>query len=441
MEDGDFRLIRTAVIGAGWAGATTALMLARAGIHVSVFDAAKIAGGRARKVEQDDRTFDNGQHLLLGAYDRSTALIGSLHHCIDEVLLRLSLTLRTAPGSRMTLDMAAPDLPAPLHLLAAIGSASGLSFHDKLKMISWAKRHLGKQPVQSGVTVAHLISDQPEIARRLLWEPLCVAALNTPATAASATVFVEVLRRAFTSHRRASDLLVPRVDLSTLLPAPALAEVRTYGNDVFLSTPVFAVTQDSSGVAVATRAGTQRFDRVVIATGPQHVSRLLAAEPGADSLVRALRSLDYEPITTLHFEFVCVSPDIDESHIMLMLDGEPGQWLFWQRQRNGHWRASVVISAHRRDEDVADLPAKTLSQLRQSYQLPEPVWFRAITEKRATYACTPEQNQLLAALPKQIGNLLLAGDWCVPELPATLEAAVISGENAAAAIIKSVRHG
>lgn len=441
MENGNFHMIRVAVIGAGWAGAAAAVVLARAGISVAVFEAAKVAGGRARKVEQGVRTFDNGQHLLLGAYDRSVALISSLHPCIDDVLLRLPLTLRTAPFSRLGLGIAAPNLPAPLHLLAAIGGASGLSISDKLMMISWTKRYLGGQVVPPEATVADLIADQPEAARHLLWEPLCIAALNTSAMTASAVVFVEILRRAFSGHPRASDLLIPRVDLSVLLPEPALIEVGECGNDVFLSTPVTKVMPNESGVAVVTNQSAQFFDRVVIATGPQHVSRLLETEPTAAPLVHALRELTYEPITTIHFEFVCATPDIDTSSPMFMLDGEPGQWLFWQRRSNGQWRASVVISAHHRNDTDTVLSLKALAQLRRSYQLPDPVWFRAITEKRATYSCTPAQTRLLASLPKKIGQLMLAGDWCVPELPATLEAAVISGENAAKSIINDVRYG
>lgn len=441
LENGHFRVIRTAVIGAGWAGATTALILARAGVSVTVFEASKVAGGRARRIDHDDRVFDNGQHLLLGAYGRSISMIESLHTRADDVLLRLPLTLRSAPSSRVPLGMIAPDISAPLHLLAAIAGASGLSTTDKMKTIWWAKRHLGNHSVSRDLTVAELIADQPEAVRKLLWEPLCVAALNTLAESASAAVFIEVLRRAFTSHSHASDLLVPRVNLSALLPEPALAEVSARGHEVFHSTPVVAVMQDDSGVAVEMRSGSKRFDCAVIATGPQHVSRLLATDPAAEPIVRALHDVHYEPITTLHFEFVCTSPNVDITNPMLMLDGEPGQWLFWQRQANGHWRASVVISAHHRDDESVGLSSKALAQLRRSYQLPNPVWFRTITEKRATYACTPSQARSLAALPKQAGKLLFAGDWCVPELPATLEAAVISGENAATKIISGAMHG
>ncbi len=427
-------MTRVAVIGAGWAGASAALTLARAGMRVTVYEATKTAGGRARVVAKDGRCFDNGQHLLLGAYVRSLAMINSLHASMDDVVLRLPLGLATAPGMASTLHLQAPDAVAPLHLLIAIATARGLSIIDKLATLAWAAQHLREQSRSDDETVSSLLAEQPESARRLLWEPLCIAALNTPPEVASARVFLEVMRRAFMGDKRGSDLIIPRTDLSQLLPAPALAEVARLGGEVHFGSPVLSTVQKAGDASVTARDEVSTFDHVIIATGPQHVSRLLSIEPAGDAVATALAELTYEPITTLHFEFAWVMPNVVCG--MLMLNNEPGQWLFWQQLSNGFWRASVVISAHHRAQHEDALEAATLAQLRRSFRLPEPVWHVVVAEKRATYSCTPRQVRLLESLPKQIGKLLFAGDWCFPELPATLEAAVISGEAAARLVLK-----
>lgn len=432
-------MTRVAVIGAGWAGAAAALTLARAGVRVTVFEATKTVGGRARAIDKDGLRFDNGQHLLLGAYTRSLTLIGTLHESIDNAILRLPLGLNCAPGLASSLHMRAPNAPAPLHLLLAIATARGLSVGDKFSTIIWAAQTLGARVIADSATVSEIIAQQPESARRLLWEPLCIAALNTPPVVASARVFVEVLRRAFTDDTRASDLVIPRIDLSQLLPEPAMAEVAKLGGKIHLASPVLSVSQNDATASVAVRDDIHEFDRVVIATGPQHVSRLLGDAPAAATIGRSLSDLKYEPITSLHLEFCWVNPSVAVG--MLMLDAGPGQWLFWRQLSTGHWRASVVISAHHRTQCEADLTTATLAQLRRSYQLPEPTWHIVVTEKRATYACTPGQTRMLAALPKRIGKLLFAGDWCYPELPATLEAAVISGEDAARSILNDATGG
>jgi hydroxysqualene dehydroxylase len=432
-ERGKVASLNTVIIGAGWAGCAAALTLARAGAHVTVFEAAKIAGGRARRVEKDGRAFDNGQHLLLGAYERSLAMIHSLHGArVDEVIDQRSLALVAAPGNATQVAVRAGNLPAPLHLLVAMLTAKGLSFAEKLRVCAWcAKTLYGNfdESQSATMTVAELIREQPRVARLWLWEPLCVAALNTPAERASACVFVEVLRRAFLGSKQASEMVIPRVDLTALLPDPALAEVTQLGGDVRLGVAVNSVESVDGKVKVSTRAGDEFFDHIIIATGPQHIERLFSLSPNLTEAYAKLFNLSYEPISTLHYEFLAgVDP---ESSPMLMLDGEPGQWLFTHRLAGGRVRASVVISAHHRNESAEDLLRDGLAQLRRSFALPNPAWQQAVTEKRATYSCAPQQSALLKTLPKSIGNIHFAGDWCVPELPATLESAIIAGERAA----------
>ncbi len=429
-------MMRVAVIGAGWAGASAALVLARAGIHVTVFEANSVAGGRARVIEKSGHMFDNGQHLLLGAYERSLAMIDSLHAAGVSPYLRLPLMLQSAPKAVQALSLVAPKLPAPLHLLAAIVTAKGLNFSEKVAATSWAARHLRSGSVSAATTVSQLVEEQPPRVRQILWEPLCIAALNTPPNVASASVFAEVLKRSFTGDARGSDLIIPRVNLTALLPEPALDAVRSLGGEVNQSTYVTSVSMSTSNASVTCRdESTQAFDFLIMATGPQHLPRLLSEIPTAYTAVESLRTLIYEPITTLHFDFAYVGLGLNDQAPMRMLDGSPGQWVFWHPLANGHWRASVVISADHRSGDESSLLNATLSQIGKSYALPTPTWQFVVTEKRATYSCTPQQCRILTDLPKRSGRLFFAGDWCVPELPATLEAAVISGERAAQKII------
>ncbi len=65
--------VKVAVIGAGWAGMAAAIAHTQAGRQVTVFEAARTVGGRARAVpgalpDGTPVTLDNGQHILIGAY-------------------------------------------------------------------------------------------------------------------------------------------------------------------------------------------------------------------------------------------------------------------------------------------------------------------------------------------------------------------------------------
>ena len=61
--------MKVAVIGAGWAGLAAAVRLAEMGVEVVLFEAGRVAGGRARSLEANGfAMLDNGQHLLIDGY-------------------------------------------------------------------------------------------------------------------------------------------------------------------------------------------------------------------------------------------------------------------------------------------------------------------------------------------------------------------------------------
>jgi uncharacterized protein with NAD-binding domain and iron-sulfur cluster len=117
-----------------------------------------------------------------------------------------------------------------------------------------------------------------------------------------------------------------------------------------------------------------------------------------------------------------------------------GQFVFDRGQLDSSQAGllAVVISASG-DAAALSQPALTAAiaaQLAQVFGRPElaqPSWARVITEKRATYACTPglARPGNATALP----GLWLAGDYTAGDYPATLEGAARSGTAAAKGIL------
>ncbi|MCX7220111.1 MAG: FAD-dependent oxidoreductase, partial [Burkholderiales bacterium] len=297
---------KIAVIGAGWAGCSAATHLTELGHQVTLIEAARTLGGRARRVELHDHALDNGQHILLGAYSETLALMKTLG--IDSASALLTLPLQMCyPSTESGMHFVAPKLPAPLHLLIALLKAKGLSRADKLSLarFSTTARWMDWQ-LHQDCSVSELLQrfDQTEKLCRLMWVPLCIAALNTPPERASAQIFLNVLRDSLGAKRAASDMLIPRADLSSLLPEAAARQVQQNGGQVLLGNAVKSLTlntdqrwqcEDShSDPALA-----QNWDAIIIATDAEHAKRLLATIDHKEFPAPSISSnFSYEPITT-----------------------------------------------------------------------------------------------------------------------------------------------
>lgn len=472
---------RVAVVGAGWAGLAAAVALHDRGYAVTVLEAGHTPGGRARRVTHADfdLPLDNGQHILLGAYGDTLALMRRLGCDPERLLARLPLALASLDGA---FRLRAPRLPAPLHAAFALVTARGLDGRARmaaLRLMRALQRAQWQLPAADSVADLLARHGQPESAVRWLWEPLCLAALNTPVAQADAQLFAHVLRDSLAGARAASDLLLPRVDLSALWPdaAATLCDVR-YG------VTVRQVEPRADGV----RIDGAPYDAAILAVPPANAARLLGAALG-DSLGRAddsspgngtaarqalprpeadtaarpaqlgsgadlaarLSGFEYSPIATLNLR-LAAPWRLPMPMMMLREDaarGHDGQWLFDRAALAGdtsRGELSIVVSAAARladrlaREDRAAAVAPLIDQVREQAArgglppLPAIAHAELLVDKRATFLATPELARPGNATPWPA--LCLAGDWTDTGYPAVLEGAVRSGQRAAALLAR-----
>ena len=422
-RDGSRR--RVGVIGGGWAGLAAAIEATRLGHAVTLFDMAPQLGGRSRGI--GTAGLDNGQHILIGAYTATLALMRHIGVDLNLALIRTPLRISYPDGSGLKLRAGSPLLSFARAVLAQRSWPWPARVHLLTAATGWSLRGFR---CDAALTVAALTAHLPRIVRDELVDPLCVAALNTPATHASATVFLRVLKDALFSGAGSADLLLPRICLSALFPEPGQHWLERAGASIRLSHRVQSLRRAEAGWQL----DNENFDAVVLATPPQEAARLTRAIAPAWSTSAA--ALHFEPIVTVYLRSAAVR--LPEPMLALRSDAlHPAQFMFDRGQLGGPpGLLAFVISgaADWVEQGTAATLQATLAQAQSvlatlgyppTLRL-EPV--QVVVEKRATFRCTPGLAR--PAMNIEAG-LTAAGDHIDGPYPATLEGAVRSGLRAA----------
>jgi len=400
------------VIGAGVAGLAAALDLARAGQRVTLHEATPGAGGRARALP--DGT-DNGTHALLGANRAALRFLDSIGGRDGWV--------EPEPLGLPVLDLG--DHSARLVSLSPLGwgraerRPPGMTLGGLFTLLRLALPGAER-------TVAVAFAHHPALHRSLI-EPLTVAALNTPTNEASTRLLGTVVRRL--ARPGAARLYVAANGLGPDMIAPALATLACHGVTVRTGARLRALVVRDGRLA-ALDFGDQTLtlepgDAAVLALPPWEAARLL---PEIEV------PLSHAPILNLHFA--------QESEGPVRFLGLLGAMAQWVLVRPGGVSVTVSAADAAVGLDADEATARIWPEVREAalrFRLPgewpiasPPV--RAVRERRAT----PRHGVGPRPQPprRPLENLALAGDWTLPALPATIEAAVLSGEAASRALQK-----
>jgi squalene-associated FAD-dependent desaturase len=389
------------VVGAGLAGLAAACALTAAGRHVTLFEAAQAAGGRARSYYDPvlAHRIDNGNHLFLSGNRAAMEFltrIGSLDTLAgpeNPVFPFIDLTSNTGWTLRLNRSR------LPWWILVPSRRVPGTKISDYAALLKL--RRAGPATL-----VAPLLEKSGALYTRFL-EPLAISALNTMPDIAAAAPLRAVISETVERGGQNSIPRFARDGLSESFIDPALTWLRAQGATIHL------------GHRVTTLDAAQ--------------PTILAVPPWiAAGLVPGLTAPDeYESICNLHFRH-----DLPP--------GATGFWGFtggmaeWAFARPGI--LSVTISAANRYSAIApaDIAAQVWSELSRSFSLPSEIpLHRVIWEKRATFIATPAQLARRPGARTASKNLFLAGDWTNTGLPATIEGAIRSGNTAAAALLRA----
>lgn len=421
------------IVGGGIAGIAAALRLSERGVRVTLLETRTKLGGRATSFEdaRSGRWIDNCQHVAMGCCTNYLDLCNRLG--VADQLAWTDATWWVEDGGRTSV-IRPGALPAPAHFARAFASAAFLTIGEK-RAIARAMHAALKtdRELYADRTFTQWLDDQrqPKGAVEKFWEPVIISACNLESARVCAATALHVFQEGFLSHRAASRIAVSRVPLLRLYDRAEKA-IAAAGGTIMLRCSAARIGERSVTLADGAEL---RADRVICAIPLDRAARFVDPElQQRDDRVRiAAAHLTHAPIIGVHLVFDRAV--METPHAVLV--GKETQWLF--RKDGAGTRIHAVISGADKwvtlsEEDIVE---RVLGDIRACYPRAERATIsesRAVKEKLATYAATPEFE---LARPSTTGQseLILAGDYVRTGWPATMEGAARSGYMAAAGVL------
>jgi len=425
------------VVGAGFAGVAAATSLASRGARVLVLETRQRAGGRAYSWTEPEtgEIQDNGQHVLAAFYEETLRLLRRLG-TTDALLADPTFRLRVWERGRGSFELKCPDLPAPLHWIAAVGTCTRLRPQARILALDLPRRVRALAQRNGNGSKLTVESWLREIGGNedlnALLHPLALASLNETPEEGSAGLFGAVLGRIFESPARSSGLALPRRALGDLL-AGFEELVSSRGGEVRYRATVLGVRVESGLAAGLSLLGGERIDaRCVILAVPHDRAGWMLAPEHFGAFHEITRAPWSPIVSTLH---TYDRPFMPSRFVGLL--GTRTQWAFDRgpSARGGFQVGTVRSAAFGDQERPGDaILQETTRELAEAFPAArDAVLLRArvYKERRATIRSLPAVQPFRPPARINVGGLFLAGDWTDTGLPPTIEGAVMSGHRAA----------
>ena len=436
------------IVGAGWSGLACAITLIQAGFQVTLLESAPQAGGRARSIhtKHSSLMLDNGQHIMLGAYHFTRRMFKILGLKEAELLEISPLELNMFSPEKIHCQLKAPSLPAPLHLLFALFFLQEVSLKERLIAISMALKLAScRYKLNKDLSVESLLLHYKQSKKliKIVWEPLCLATMNTPIEYASGQVFLSVLKDSFSKKKQDSNLLFFKQDLSRVFSIPAIQYIHDNGSSIICADKVKQIQIDKPFEFEINTHHKDYMSHYLVLACPAHISKkLLNSANTPVQLFPQTASLNYyyEPIYTIYLQYPEYIKLSNRMQGFFSLSQKIiSQWAIDRSVTGQNGLIAVIISASGHHTQLTNTQLVNTIHLELKLlinNLPDFLSYKIIKEKRATFSCRVNIEQQRPKNHTSVPGLYLAGDYTATGYPATLEGAVKSGVMAARQIIQ-----
>jgi hydroxysqualene dehydroxylase len=453
------RRTRLAIIGGGWAGLACAEALcgtsasATLARDITLFEAAPELGGRARglvwKISPERTVYiDNGQHLTVGAYDETLALLRRVGAPAWQAQPLLWAGVST--NGQLAQSWTVPQVSFFMRLLT---SAFG-QYAPKDWPLAW-RWSLAKTLLYlithrwqaKGTALAWLT--QQRVPRELIehfWRPLTEGALNTALEEASAAVLMRVMKDTLGGGPLAASVITPKHNLSIDGVDPIADYLHSHQVTLLRGHRVNQISANGDLQAMHGSVPlSARFDAIVLAL-PSPASQRLWSDSLLPPTPTSLRWADLatRAITTIWIACdAAATKRLAHLPAWFVLNPQPDLPHIAQVAVQRQGVLALVMSARELSESNGSLRDELTPPLTQQIRAQLGIDLTAlpqkwITEKSATWACTPDApiaGRSDVSGRTGLARIFRAADDLEPGYPATIESAVRSGRRTAQTII------
>lgn len=441
------------VFGGGLAGIAAAKRLAEAGWQVTLLEARASLGGRvfSFREPQSGRVLDNGQHIIVGACANMIAFleaIGARHLWHLQPQLDVAVYDRRQRLGRLY----GVSAPTPIHLLPAFLTYSHLRWLEKVKAaraIVSMMRVNRRAPELESMTFYDWLKarGQPDRIIANLWNVLIEGTLNDNIREVSASMGLMIIQDGLLAGQRTINVGYPTAPLNDALARPARDHLEKLGVKIITGCPVRCVNIDSNRHVESITIGDGsrlQADAYVSAVPFWTLPKLFSGSMAEKSMVRQLSNLQTSPIVNVYLQYDQPVMAHDFCYVL----NSPLQWVFnstfiyGDRMQENQQSLSVSVSAaweyidverSRFADTITHEMLAAFPKARDATLLDAVV----VKQRNATFRCIPGANGHRPGPRTESPNLFLAGEWTNTGWPSTMESAVISGYNAAEAVMSS----
>lgn len=408
---------KIAIIGGGWAGLTSALLLSEKN-EVHLFESSANLGGRARSFKQKDDILDNGSHLLFSGYEFTFKILKKIHFNIND-LYPISISQLLALHNKKKLISKKNNFFLAINFLLS----QNYSNKEKLSLVKFIFFLAFENTKKFDISAYDFLIKKniSEKSIEKIFQVICIAIFNTNLKNLNAKAYIFVLKKIiFVSS---PVFFVPRVDLSNLFPNKAAELVKKNKGRVYTKKMVVAVDEDSKkfNLRSYTREEFKNYDRVIIACGLAQREKIKINNKIYNQNKFTKK---FENIITIYFKFsesiVNLPPMFQMDHPSII------DWVInYEIIKNQRGFLSVVISASKKYEHLSNISLLKIveNELINKYRLSKPRWSKFINEKNATLINHYERNENPL---EKLEKFHFVGDYTNKILPNTIESAVTS---------------